>query len=312
MPLDFSRFKTPLFWLEALGILILVVLLLWGINSYISSSLMCKSCHIIKPYYLSWQKSTHSDISCLQCHTRLGFKNMILYRFSSLKNFVTYYTTGKLKKRIYRLPSQICTNCHVLERKVTPRGDLIIPHAKHAQIEGVICLDCHKNLVHGKGGRKNAPVMETCYNCHGKKFRGKEVTDKCEICHSEKAPPSNHFNPLWSEQHGMVALRDQRGCFRCHAKPREFCFECHQKRPPSHTEVWNFKHKNLARITKEACIVCHGASYCLKCHGKSGKPVHPSNWLKIHPNVAKSQGIAPCYECHGKKHCASCHVGEKI
>ena len=35
---------------------------------YTSRPQFCNSCHIMEPYYASWQQSSHKDVSCIECH----------------------------------------------------------------------------------------------------------------------------------------------------------------------------------------------------------------------------------------------------
>jgi len=34
----------------------------------------CLSCHIMKPYYASWKKSTHNKVNCVECHYEPSLK----------------------------------------------------------------------------------------------------------------------------------------------------------------------------------------------------------------------------------------------
>ncbi len=53
----------------ALGLLIVVLLLAMQASS---TPRFCGSCHIMKPYYLSWQQSRHNRIACIECHISPG------------------------------------------------------------------------------------------------------------------------------------------------------------------------------------------------------------------------------------------------
>jgi nitrate/TMAO reductase-like tetraheme cytochrome c subunit len=32
----------------------------------------CNSCHIMEPYFASWQKSAHASVGCIECHYEPG------------------------------------------------------------------------------------------------------------------------------------------------------------------------------------------------------------------------------------------------
>ena len=40
---------------------------------YTSRSEFCNSCHIMEPYYVSWQESSHANVACIKCHFAPGF-----------------------------------------------------------------------------------------------------------------------------------------------------------------------------------------------------------------------------------------------
>ncbi len=51
------------------GAFLLVVTLLTAFSGiYTSRPEFCRSCHNMEPYYISWQESSHSHVSCVKCH----------------------------------------------------------------------------------------------------------------------------------------------------------------------------------------------------------------------------------------------------
>ncbi len=298
-----SRLRSRVFWVKTLGLLLAVTLFIYAFSYLTAMPSLCKSCHVIEPFYNSWFNSTHSNITCVACHRKGSWGAQLVYRLSTVRSLVKYLSTGEFergrKKEI--VLSEVCEHCHVPEKEISPSGDIIIDHPKHLEVEGILCLTCHKEIGH-REKKKVTAAMETCYECHGQKDG---PSDDCSICHSEKALPDNHVKG-WGESHGWTALKEgKEDCLECHSKPKGFCVECHKERPPSHDDRWNFAHSQLAAKTKTGCFTCHKNEYCLKCH----REPHPTGWMKKHPSVARSEGIADCYECHGKKHCADCHIG---
>lgn len=300
-----DRLRNRIFWAKALGLLLAVTLFIYAFSYLTAMPSLCKSCHVIEPFYKSWLNSTHSNITCIACHRKGSWQAQLVYRLSTVKSLVKYLSTGQFKKSKKKeiVLSGVCEHCHVLEKEISPSGDIIIDHPKHLEEEGILCLTCHKEIGH-RDKKKVTAAMETCYECHGQK---NGPSDDCSICHSGKTPPDNHAKG-WGELHGWAALRKgKEECLECHSKPKGFCVDCHKERPPSHDDRWNFAHSQIAAKTKTGCFICHKNDYCLKCHKES----HPADWMKRHSSVARSKGIADCFECHGKKHCAECHIGRK-
>ena len=61
-----------------LGTFLLFLLVLTGFAGwYTSRSEFCNSCHIMEPYYKSWQESSHKDVPCIECHFPPSFGGKI-------------------------------------------------------------------------------------------------------------------------------------------------------------------------------------------------------------------------------------------
>lgn len=298
-------FKQENLGLKIFFVLIALFLLLYGFYYFTGLNSLCVSCHVIKPYYDSFLQSTHNANLCVDCHRQPTLLSDFFYRVRAFRNLVVYFTVGELKPGRVKLNLKVCFACHVEAREITPTGDIIIDHKKHSTQEGIACLDCHTKIGHRERKEPSA-AMENCYKCHGKV---KGASDECTLCHSAKGATKSHRLPKWkTEVHGREALNQgTEACLECHTKPKGFCTDCHQKRPLSHDLGWNYEHSRLAKKTKEGCLTCHQNKYCLRCHSEP----HKAGFLKLHPNVVRSQGASQCFRCHGKKHCTYCHLGGK-
>ena len=150
MLLDTERFKNPLFWYKVIGIVIVFTVIVWGINSLYLNPSFCQRCHVIEPYYESWSTSSHADMLCIDCHFESGVVNFMKQRIRIFNNVITYFIEGKITKKGFKPKNKVCVVCHVIDREVTPAGDVIIPHTVHASMAGIYCVDCHKEFVHRK------------------------------------------------------------------------------------------------------------------------------------------------------------------
>ena len=48
----------------------------------------CNSCHIMNPYYASWQTSGHASVNCLDCHLQPGFSGYVKGKINGLAQAV--------------------------------------------------------------------------------------------------------------------------------------------------------------------------------------------------------------------------------
>ncbi|HBP87112.1 MAG TPA: cytochrome c3 family protein [Nitrospirales bacterium] len=128
----------------------------------------CASCHTIKPSYDSWIRSSHKDVTCVDCHVRPGISGFIEDKvFAGIEDVaITFFGTPtdphNLKSHV---TSSVCINCHRAILRVTevsvrdlpaPVKDvgLIMNHREHMEAfekrgKGEGCTTCHGRVVHG-------------------------------------------------------------------------------------------------------------------------------------------------------------------
>jgi hypothetical protein len=211
----------------------------------------------------NWSKSTHSKISCVQCHVNPGVGGYLSFAARSIPAFYSQLFQGPNTTNLFQPPSKkACQKCHTNYRSVSPSGDLLIPHRAHVEVLGLECVVCHKNLVHAPNKRGfNRPEMQTCLQCHN----GDKASDKCVDCHTRKETPPTHKQPNWLEIHGQRT--DFQECGTCHNWTPAYCAACHAKRPASHVGNWKKNHGPEAKERGEGCLVCHGGEkFCKQCH----------------------------------------------
>lgn len=128
----------------------------------------CASCHTIKPSYDSWIRSSHKDVTCVDCHVRPGISGFIEDKiFAGIEDVaITFFGTPtephNLKSHV---TSSVCISCHRAILRVTevsvrdlpaPVKDvgLIMNHREHMDAfekrgKGEGCTTCHGRVVHG-------------------------------------------------------------------------------------------------------------------------------------------------------------------
>jgi nitrate/TMAO reductase-like tetraheme cytochrome c subunit len=172
----------------------------YGVISFTNSPSFCKSCHEMAPEYSTFTASAHSEISCVQCHIKPGFVNMMTHKVISLKE--VYHHVMGIPEQIVQteheaVSDQNCLQCHSKNRLVTASKDLIVNHKGHIE-EGVPCISCHSGVAHAKIAARGinteevrshwtedvaqqmmeqkylAPNMGTCIDCHDKVNNGEK------------------------------------------------------------------------------------------------------------------------------------------
>ncbi len=211
-----------------------------------------------------WETSTHSRISCIECHVNPGVGGLLAFAAKSVPAFYSQLVQGPDDTNLLAPPERTaCQKCHTTFRSVAPSGDLLIPHRAHVEVLELECTTCHKDLVHSVNRRGfNRPEMESCIEqCHD----GDTATDECVKCHTRKQTPETHARPDWLQVHGTMAASED--CGVCHDWTPGYCGECHANRPASHVGNWKTDHAEQARQRGDGCVVCHGGEeFCKQCH----------------------------------------------
>lgn len=211
-----------------------------------------------------WATSTHSRISCGECHIEPGVAGLLEFSAEAVPAFYSQLMRGPDSTNLLKAPERVaCQKCHTSFRSVAPSGDLLIPHRAHVEVLEMECVSCHTSLVHSLNRHGfNKPEMELCLEqCHD----GDTATNECVDCHTRKHTPESHEAPEWLQEHGPAAQTED--CGSCHDWTPGYCAECHEKRPASHVGNWKSGHAESARVRGDGCTVCHGGEeFCNQCH----------------------------------------------
>ena len=210
----------------------------------------------------NWSSSTHSRMSCVQCHVEPGPGGFLSFAAASIPAFYSQLLQGPKTTNLLKAPSRkACQKCHTSYRTVSPAGDLRIPHRAHVEVLKLECVVCHKDLVHSVNRAGfNRPEMQGCLQCHN----GDKASNKCVDCHTRKQTPPTHKQKDWLKVHGQGA--DLKEC-SCHSWTPSYCVSCHEQRPSSHVDNWKKGHGPEAKKRGPGCLVCHGGEkFCKKCH----------------------------------------------
>ncbi len=282
----------------------------------------CITCHEMKPEYVTWQASAHGKVNCIKCHIEPGVTNVIKHKISAMKQLYyhfnkSYYLPIEMPEPI---PNQTCLGCHSLNRGISPSGDIKVPHLTHYN-KGVLCVECHAGVVHGKIAERQAtldgdfdhwtvtvgkdqvtkdfanPPMSACIECH----KARKAPTTCQTCHSQIVPPLTHQVAAWSTKHGLSARKDVQACDRCHSVTNG-------PKAPEYLQTGD-----------KAIAYARSNTLCFNCHMKRPKG-HGPDWKAQHNQFAQ-QNKEGCLVCHSyskstasgnltKTYCQSCHISQ--
>jgi len=119
----------------AVGAVILITLGTVGFVEYSAQPSFCLNCHIMEPYYESWQTSSHNDVKCIECHYAPGLKAEAMGKFQAANQVVKSVTGSYGTKPWAEIEDAAClrSGCHSerkLEGVVNFRG-LRFDHTQH-------------------------------------------------------------------------------------------------------------------------------------------------------------------------------------
>lgn len=107
----------------------------------------CANCHVMRPHYASWQKSSHHAVAvCNDCHTPAGFVGKWSTKASSGLAHVWAFTTGRFPDEIRIHPHSLA----VAERACAKCHAEIVESMDHGgrPVEDRPCVLCHPGVGH--------------------------------------------------------------------------------------------------------------------------------------------------------------------
>ncbi len=312
-----------------ISLLAFIVLMLLGSIEFTSHSQFCSTCHYMKPFFKSWEESSHSDFECSVCHYPPGggIKSKLRKKIEGLVMVGRYWTKLYVKSKPWaeiRDESCLREGCHdkrLLEGQVQ-FNKVSFDHKIHfddlKRGKRLQCTSCHSQIVQGE----HITVTESsCFICHFKKSEHYPLIDDCNHCHTketltgEQSPRYNH----------TVVFDNSFSCDKCHSNtivgdgevPKENCYKCHwEQERLEQSDDTDLMHTEHIYEDKIECNQCHmeiqhkivkdieAIADCRSCHidfhkaqkilytGEGGKGVaHPM------PNIMLEKGLS-CKGCH--------------
>jgi len=297
----------------------------------------CNSCHIMHPYYTSWQQSRHSEVNCLECHVRPGVSGIVRAKLNGLAQAVDC-SLGRVHPKPNAMVEDVSClrdGCHtkesLLSAPVTQADQKHkFSHRGHmdAQLGSIrlLCTTCHSRFEGQEHFRVNT---QNCFICHFLKVKTSPVPlveTKCQDCHNV---PATVVKQGRAEIDHQKFTDSQLSCEQlCHNKQMDpntrvadtRCLDCHEFRNRGQYSASDL-HAMHSGKDKVECLACHETTE----HGKSPIDGHHTS-LKCDTchhvpfegaRLAEIESIrlpAGCTLCHSDPHagqftgaCQRCH-----
>lgn len=340
------KFKETLKGNKKLWLLVLLFLLVgfvsffWDTFETATDTAYCTSCHQMKPELYTWQASSHSQVlQCVGCHAPPGTLKKMKYKLFTVKEWYAAITGdyGILIQSTAPIPDQVCNKCHDMsKREVTPSGDLIIPHTKHAE-KAVNCTSCHSGIAHGNIAEKKVtfrtdygkwdeslgqrfmsdeksvrPDMDTCMSCH----KVRKAPLNCSACHETSMIPETHTDKTFKAGgHGKIPSEEIINCDSCHSY---MSTETVEVTKGSGSKYLQFLTNGSGKVSKTISVRDYAKSntFCKDCHGKM-PPSHKVELFEMNHGMFAEKDKELCFTCHDNRvlgdspvtkiSCGSCH-----
>ncbi len=294
--------KKLIILLSAAGV---ILILLIAAVQYTSTSQFCSSCHYMKPYFQSWETSSHKDFECSICHYPPGggIRSKLKKKIEGLVMVGRYWTKLYVKSKPWaEINDESCLKegCHdkrLLEGQVA-FNNVVFDHKIHFEDlkrgKRLKCTSCHSQIVQGE----HITVTESsCFLCHFKESEHYPKIQECSHCHNEK----NLISEETSKYNHTLVFENGFACNKCHsntiigdgAVPKESCYKCHAERE----RIEQFENTDLMHTLH----IYENKIECNQCH------------LEIQHKIIKDiEAIADCKSCHLDTHKAQeiLYVGE--
>jgi len=232
----------------------------------------CNSCHIMNPYYDSWQNSGHSNVNCLDCHLQPGFAGYAKGKINGLAQAVDCIVgrVGTKPNASVKDVSCMRSECHSVEEIASKNIDyngVRFAHDNHISkvVDGIkiSCGTCHSHFEGDEHFNVNNDVCFTCHFLRDSETDKKLVQTNCQDCHEV---------PDRIIERGLVTIN--------HAEFVSYKASCEDS-----------CHRNEIQKTSKV-----DNSVCLNCHAFSKEPHDDS--IELHEAHSKDEKVE-CFACHG-------------
>ena len=321
-------------WLVGTAIVCAVSLILGstfiGVAEYKTSQpQFCSSCHIMEPYYATWEADVHGsklEVACVDCHYAPGERTTLKAKFRGLSQAASYfsgrYGAGRPRAYVSNL-SCMTAQCHgdlrFMDKPLT-LGTVKFVHANHLQ----------RDPASEKPNQQRFAELEKTL----KGLVGDDHFKELNAAVSDAGPADARYDKLaalceeWKVQVERATLVEFSQLRHREVRLAQLdnlqCTSCHSYHATDQAAIRREKVGNHFQVSTTTCFTCHfnnesfntGTSSCLSCHSP------PQQEITVHAQMAlpgteegekKEAGTKLVKMNHAeilakKVSCASCHA----
>jgi nitrate/TMAO reductase-like tetraheme cytochrome c subunit len=269
-----------------------------------SQSSFCASCHIMTPYYETWQADMHGaklDVACVECHYAPGERTTLKAKFRGLSQVTSYFSGrfGATRPRAYVSNTSCLTSkCHgdqAFMNKPILLGTVRFTHANH--------LARSDELERPKESRLAELTTQLT------QLVGDERIGELETIAQQAVPAQDRLDALMALCRGWNVAADSDMLLeysQLHhravrlAQLRDLqCTNCHSYHATDQIAVdGNAGHH--FQVSTSTCFTCHfnnegyntGTSTCLNCHTPPQQDITVHAEMMPRPGGQDNNGIA--------------------
>ncbi len=269
-----SKLKQLSLKVKILSVAVIVLIFSSGLIVVTEQPGFCNSCHIMNTYYDNWKASSHSEVSCLDCHLQPGLLGHVKGKIDGLAQAVNCIVGRMSTKPNATIRDNSClrSECHSAEELVSKDIDyngIKFTHKNHITkvVDGIriSCGTCHSHFEGDEHFNVNNDVCFTCHFLGDRETNTGLVQTKCQDCHEV---------PDKVIERGLVTIN--------HAEFVSYKASCEDS-----------CHKNVIQKTSEVAD-----TVCLNCHSFSNEQQADS--VELHEIHTNHETKVECFACHGK------------
>lgn len=164
--------------LAGMAVVLLGVVMMSAGSIYTSTSSSCGNCHEMNTRVVSWTRSTHAGIECMDCHAGVGWSGYVGAKLQGARRMFTHFL-GNIGPITVHVEDAVCLECHFFSKDPNTQYDALSlqdptlapsrMHTRHFGDAESTCGTCHAGIVHGSLSGGIPIKIATCEECHRRK-----------------------------------------------------------------------------------------------------------------------------------------------